>query len=411
MRGNTLNNLNRKFSLHLIPYFLSAAIFLSLLIYLVTSTSELSSLVIGLGLTLALASLAYADFNKTRRQKIILQQATKLINEYTTGELSDIKLDVTSKSDTVNEFVTQFNQLMSKSHGSQLLFDDVSGNLATSGSEVSAIATNIEQRMQQQVNSTGDVQNSLERLKGVIEIVSSVANNASTIADKSESEGNSGKVVMTEAISSVMMLVSSVNDAGEIVETLGDESKSIRGIIAVIKGVAEQTNLLALNAAIEAARAGDQGRGFAVVADEVRSLANQTQNSAEKIDTIINQLLLRVTEAAEIITNSINVANDSEEQMEEVIISYSELVGYMSEVSILAGTLRQVTADEIDSITDAATQLDNIQNSANDTISKTQNLSATSMELGKMGEQLDILIGTDSATAGDDQQSDEVELF
>lgn len=54
-----------------------------------------------------------------------------------------------------------------------------------------------------------------------------MADDAIVLVNKSEIKSADGKVVMTEAISSAMVLVESVDEAGNIVETLGDESKSM----------------------------------------------------------------------------------------------------------------------------------------------------------------------------------------
>lgn len=57
-----------------------------------------------------------------------------------------------------------------------------------------------------------------------------------------------------------------------------------------IRDISSQINLLSLNASIEAARAGDAGHGFAVVASEIGTLAGQTQETVQSIQTIIPEV-------------------------------------------------------------------------------------------------------------------------
>ncbi|HEX3022883.1 MAG TPA: methyl-accepting chemotaxis protein, partial [Lachnospiraceae bacterium] len=66
--------------------------------------------------------------------------------------------------------------------------------------------------------------------------------------------------------------------------------RSIEGIVVLMNEIAEQTSLLSLNASIEAARAGEAGRGFAVVAEEIRKLADQSQQSANRIGSIVSSI-------------------------------------------------------------------------------------------------------------------------
>lgn len=71
-------------------------------------------------------------------------------------------------------------------------------------------------------------------------------------------------------------------------EEIDSTTAEIDKMMAAIENVSFRTNLLALNAAVEAARAGEKGAGFAVVADEVRTLAQQTQQTAKEIRTLVS---------------------------------------------------------------------------------------------------------------------------
>ena len=85
----------------------------------------------------------------------------------------------------------------------------------------------------------------------------------------------------------------------------------INELTGAIMDISSQTNLLALNASIEAARAGDAGKGFAVVAGEIGTLAKQTVNTVESIDTIIDEVNGAVESMTECIKEIISFLDET----------------------------------------------------------------------------------------------------
>lgn len=141
---------------------------------------------------------------------------------------------------------------------------------------------------------------------------------------------------MNKVNKNILSVVSMINE-------LSDENTKIVHIINSITKISEQTNLLALNASIEAARAGEYGKSFAVVAEEVRKLAEDSKESTDQIELILNNISNKTKVVAEEILKeekSIELCNEHTNDVKELfkdvnkntsnVLSYSSSVGSQS---------------------------------------------------------------------------------
>lgn len=101
----------------------------------------------------------------------------------------------------------------------------------------------------------------------------------------------------------------------EQTNTTNESAMKIREATSLITSIAEETNLLSLNASIEAARAGEQGRGFAVVASQIQKLAEQSNESARQIESIIDSLIADSEKAVQTMDEVQNIMNEQSENV------------------------------------------------------------------------------------------------
>lgn len=107
--------------------------------------------------------------------------------------------------------------------------------------------------------------------------------------------------------------------------TTNESALKIREATSVITSIATETNLLSLNASIEAARAGEQGKGFAVVASEIQKLAEQSNESAKQIESIIDSLISDSEEAVEIMVEVKEIIEAQSDNVEKTGTGFTEV--------------------------------------------------------------------------------------
>jgi methyl-accepting chemotaxis protein len=136
--------------------------------------------------------------------------------------------------------------------------------------------------------------------------------------------------------------------AAEKVRILEGSVGEIAEVNALIAQVAAQTNLLALNATIEAARAGEAGRGFGVVANEVKELAQQTAQSVQKINQVIDAIVTQTGDVAATFETTTGAVSVIHEIQTDIATSVEEQAAVLAEVtrqlSTATAAARQVLA-------------------------------------------------------------------
>ncbi len=210
---------------------------------------------------------------------------------------------------------------------------------------------------------------------------------------------------------------SSVKKIGENVENMStgmqkekeraDAVLRIKELSDSILSISAQTNLLALNASIEAARAGEAGRGFEVVAQEIETLARNTSDAANEIQTMSSDVVEAVEGLARLAEQMLSflqneISGDYEsfsdashsfmgksddirtsmEQLQQITKQYEESLKSINDVMRSVSTASEETSTEIVHVSEMLlsmnTDMKDIEDSTEETF---QDISGMNREL------------------------------
>lgn len=272
---------------------------------------------------------------------------------------------------------------------------DRAETLMASAEESNASMEEIKEAIEKVTTLTESNAAALEESNASVEEVAAGAQQAAHSSSEAAEASELGSQENQVAVKGVNQAIEKMEEAEKVsqksivqIKELAGSIENIVGFVGDITRIADQTNLLALNAAIEAARAGDAGRGFAVVAEEVRKLAEESGNSAEKIQGIIAGLQqnsensIKGTEhTGEILSSAMDMARNSQNELTKAI----ELSKKVNEA---IQSIAAVSEEQAASSQEMTSSIDQITSANMDTVHMVESIKNASDETGRTTESV-----------------------
>ncbi|MDU7557355.1 HAMP domain-containing protein [Pseudomonas sp. FSL R10-2172] len=272
------------------------------------------------------------------------------------------RLDVTS-NDEFGTLGSAFNDFVERIHTSMREVSSATAQVNEVALRVVSASNSSMLNSDEQASRTNSVAAAINELGAAAQEIARNAAQASQQASDARGLATEGQQVVERSISSMQQLSQMLGTSSGHIESLNGKTVNIGQILEVITSISQQTNLLALNAAIEAARAGEAGRGFAVVADEVRNLAHRTQESAQQVQAMIEELQISARASVSTMDESQRHSEDSVEIANlagERLVSVTERIGEIDGMNQSVATATEEQTSVVESINMDITEINTL---------------------------------------------------
>ncbi|PJI08525.1 MULTISPECIES: methyl-accepting chemotaxis protein [Clostridium] len=341
--------------------------------------SSIVFILIGIGMIFIIANSIAKGIKSTSKHLKLISEGD-LCGEISTKYLKS-RDEVGDMTNSMKIMQKSLGNLIKKIKENSLNINMQSENLASISEEIENVSSNVTEAISQVAEGASnqsedlihitDILNKFSgKLSGIvkeIQIVDSNSREISLMANDSSKE-------MNELDQSVTNVGSSFKEFCSKIATLVKDINEINEITSLINSIAEQTNLLALNASIEATRAGEAGKGFLVVAEEIGKLAEQSKDSSENINKLINMIS----------KNADTIVQESD-MMSGEMMSQAKIVGN----SIASfRKIVQAVGQVLPKIETVKSSAENIENDKKVILTKIDELSSISMESSASAEEI-----------------------